>query len=365
MSELGLNNNQKDQNIYNFLWKTIKTRKFLLILLLLIMIIHDTAGVFLAQYFNRLLISGARNINIPFYLCLTYLLMYAFFQNMHYLDKSIMYKIIFNSIAKIKNNLRNNLYSYVIQHSMDYFNNSFSGSLNNKINSIVKDAGKTIELALDFISTIVLAIIAPILYSNINIYIGLSFTIISILYILALTKLRKFRKEKSKQIAESKNKYFGLINDDFTNILNIKIFSHEKIEINNVRRINNQILRNAYEFLKTVFIFAIVNFVFCFIFIFSILGISAYMLAQNKINISDFMFVAIITSIFRFVIENSSKKLTIFSDATARLENNLKELIKPIEIKNKPNSKNINITNGKIVFKNINFSYEKGGENAK
>ena len=83
MSELGLNNNQKDQNIYNFLWKTIKTRKFLLILLLLIMIIHDTAGVFLAQYFNRLLISGARNINIPFYFVLV---------NMQYLFTFIFIK---------------------------------------------------------------------------------------------------------------------------------------------------------------------------------------------------------------------------------------------------------------------------------
>ena len=375
MSELildkKLNNNSKNDlnsgqklNIYKFLWKTIKVRKFFLFLLLIFMIAHDVFGVFLAQYFNKSMVNGASN-NIPFHLCILYLIMYAFFQNVQYIDTSIMYKLIFNSITKIKNNLRNNIYSYVIKHSMDYFNNSFSGSLNKKINSIVEDSGKLVELIVDFSSTVILTIIAPILYSTFNIYIGLSFTLISIFYVLALVKLRKFSIEKVKKLTENKNKYFGLINDDFTNISNIKIFSHEKVEIRNVKKINNEILRSAYDFLKIRFVYSLINFVFCFIFIFAILATSAYILSQNKINIGDFMFIMIVASIFNFIIRNTSRKIAKFVDISGKLENNLNELMQPIEIANKKNASDLVVTGGRIVFRNVSFGYKKGGKNAR
>lgn len=333
MSELNLKNNQNKINIYKFLWKTIKTRKFTLILLLLFMIINDTVGIFVTQYFNKLLINGATNTNISFNLGIFYLIMYACFQSIPFITSSIIYKFTFNSITKIQNNLRNNIYSYVIQHSMNYFNNSFSGALSNKIISIVNDTGKITTSMLDFISIIIITIIVPILYSKINIYIGLSFIIISIFYVLSLTKLRILRKQRMMLITENRNKFFGLINDNFANIRNIKMFSREKKENKNVKILNIEFMRNAYSFLKVVLISSIVNFIFSFVFIFSILGISAYMLAQNKINIGDFMF--IITSIFKFIINSFTKKTSKFAEMIGKLENNLNSIARPIEIQNK------------------------------
>lgn len=80
---------------------------------------------------------------------------------------------------------------------MIYFNNSFSGALNSKINSAVDNVENILDHIAQFFSLTAILIITPLLYAEINIYIGLSFIAISILYLISLTKFRKKVKEAS------------------------------------------------------------------------------------------------------------------------------------------------------------------------
>ncbi|MDD2839592.1 MAG: ABC transporter ATP-binding protein [Rickettsiales bacterium] len=345
--------------ICKFLWKFAKNRKLDCFVWLFVEIANDMVGIFVAQYFNKKMISyfGIENPVLKTGLFLVFL--YIFFNNINNLFKPFKLKTKFKFVDYIQKSVRNSLFSYTIQHSMDYFNNSFSGSLNNKIRSAVASTGEIFNSLKEILCIVSIFILVPIFYAQINIYIGISFFIIGILYIFLLSKIQKKIVDNQNEKSESVSKFFGLINDDFTNISNIKIFSNQLIERRNIKKQNVEIMRKEYKLTKTQISFQLINFICNFLMFFSVLGIAGYLLALRQISIADFTYIVIVTSISRFVLINGVKSLMRIYGAVGDLQNALETIYKPIGIKNKEKSKKLVTNEGKIVFKNVRFGYEK------
>ena len=242
---------------------------------------------------------------------------------------------------------------------MDYFNNSFAGSLNNKINVAVRSVGSILYNLKEIVCNIIILLCIPLFYAKINVYIGLAFFFGFIIYLFALINIRKKFVDNEKELSEMVSKYFGLINDDFLNISNIKIFSNQIFERRNVKRQNIEIMRKEYKLTKIQILFHSINFLCNFLLFFSTLGIAGYLLANSQILIADFTYIVIITSISRWLIIGGLKALTIVYSSIGDLQNALDTIYKPISIKNKNNSKKLISSEGKIVFKNVRFDYEK------
>lgn len=147
------------------------------------------------------------------------------------------------------------------------------------------------------------------IYAN-KLYLGVTFTIIALLYLYFLRKLRKEVANKSKNLAEKSN-YFALINDDLTNIINIKNFSRNFNKINKIKRQNIDILRKDFEFKKTSAKFLLARFVLAFT-PYSVIFVIAGIL------LCDFLYITIITAILNYVIKNFSEKLMRFSNQKKR-----------------------------------------------
>lgn len=344
---------------YDFLWKSTKGKRAVLGFFILTDLLNDVLGIFVAQYFNRKMVNYLSTNNAVFAVGLELIILYAVLDKSAYLIKSVRERLKINSLFKIIYNIRNKLFKHMVQHSMAYFNDSFSGALNNKIISAAKNSGLIIETTCKLIGNMSVILLTPILYTQINIYLGVAFTIIALLYLYFLRKLRKEVANKSKNLAEEKSNYFALINDDLTNIINIKSFSRNFKEINKIKRQNVDILRKDFEFKKTSAKFLLARFVLAFTLYSVIFVIAGILLYQRKIMIGDFLYVTIITAILNYVIKNFSEKLMRISIAKGALENNLEAILQPIEITDKKNAKKLIISNGRIIFKNINFNYKR------
>jgi ATP-binding cassette, subfamily B, bacterial len=350
---------EKEGSTFSFMCRLSKNRKFSCFVWLFFEISNDIVGIFVAQYFNKKMISyfEIENPSVRFGLFIVFL--YIFFNNISNIFKLFKLKTGFKFVDYIKKTTRNTLFSYIIQHSINYFNNSFSGSLNSKINIAVYSVEKIFIGLKKIICAGCIFILVPIFYAKINIYISLCFFIFAVLYIFSLSKIQKKFIGIKKENSESVSKFFGLINDDFTNISNIKIFSNQIIERRNIKRQNVEIMRNEYKLTKVIIVFNFINFICNFLLFFSVLGIAGYLLALRQISIADFTYIVIITSISRFVIINCVKSLMDMYGAVGDLQNALETIYKPIDIKNKEKSKKLVVDEGKIVFKNVRFGYEK------
>ncbi len=357
MNILKKRKSDKEKSLVNeLIFKFINRRKLIFIFLVIFVLFAEIVGTFMAQHFNKQIYGNAFLKNINIYSSTLIILAYVFCQNSNYLSDIIKRKLFFASVEKSKNDVRNYLFNYVIKQSTKYFNNNLSGDLNNKINTIVDNFAKLIDVLNNMIFTFFILLLTPILYANISVYLSLSFLIVSILYIIVLTKTRKSLSAKSKLLAEAESKYIGFANDDFVNISNIKIFGIEKFESNKSDNILENCEEVNFDYLSYFGKHKIVNFIMVFSLLFSVLCIAGILLVKGKIEFGTFMFCTTVVSITRYILDEISFSLMRYSKLTGMLDNSLNKLLQPIEILN-TSSKKLNIQNGKVEFKNVDFRY--------
>lgn len=345
-------------NIYKFIWDSAKGRKFFLFLFFFVMILNNLVSLFLAQYLYKNIINSIIENNLEFKNGIFYISLLCFLLTFGTFGLLLKNTFKFNSINFIQRNIRNKLFSYTIQHSVNYFNNSFSGSLSGKIRNTTLTTRFFFTYLFSILNLFIFFIALLIVYSHINIFLGLFFAFITFLYLIVVFKLRKNLISSSVQNSESKSKYFGIINDDFANIVNVKSFNREKNEINRVKRQNLDILRKTSKVLRNHAYIGISNSIFAFCFIISTMGFSVYLLVSNKIGLGNFLFISSITEIFRRFLFDGIYAVSKAFEAIGDFKNTLDTIMKPIEIKDRTNAVKISNVEGKIVFKNVNFGYK-------
>ena len=194
----------------------------------------DLFYIFLAQYCNKKIVDylGIENLNLSFALFLVFLM--CCFGNFKSLKTFTENKFIIFKLNKIANKFKEKAFNYTIRHSMNYFNNSFSGDISSKISNISKQFNIIINSLIHIINHFIIFAISLIFFAKINILIAIALLVSGTIY-LVFYKTFCFNEYVSthKVFAENKSKYFGLINDIFANIINVKAFSKTYLEKHN------------------------------------------------------------------------------------------------------------------------------------
>lgn len=345
--------------IYEFIFKFIKQKSFWFILYIIFQVIIDSVLMIMTQIFNKDLINHAQLLDVSYIYLLFYVFLYSFCQHVSHILHCIIYKIHFSSIDKIEQIVKQNLFKYVIQHSINFFNNSFSGTISNKINNISRDIADLIGLFIYIATFFANLLLIPIVYSQVNYKVTILFIFIMFIYVISIKKFQKLSIEANKQVSEEYSVYTGIINDNFTNVLNIKAFPHENYEKNRIEQQITKIEKAKFNLLKInnkIDMISLLIFSFLFFSVITSIGI---LLLNKKIDMGIFTTVTILLSISRWLVNELSRKILNFTELRGKIENNLSSIFKPIEIKDKEPNKEIKITSGKIEFKNITFGYKK------
>ena len=319
----------------------------------------DLFNVFLAQYCNKRIIDylGIESLNLSFALFLVFLL--CIFGNFKSLQHFIENRFVAFKLNKIANKLKEKTFNYTIQHSMNYFNNSFSGDISSKISDISKQFKTIVDSLAHIINNFIFFTISLVFFAKINIWIAVALLISGTIY-LVFYKTFCFNEYVSthKVFAENKSKYFGLINDIFTNIVNVKAFSKTFLEKHNSNKYIFDIKKAEKGLIKLSIKRQFFNMVSSFILFFSVISISTILLSLKKITSGDFVFVIVLLHILRFSIESVVKYSNRYYASKGIIDNSIEKLYQPIEIVDKT-EKELILTDGKIVFKNVRFGYEK------
>ena len=320
--------------------------------------ITDIFEVLIAQYCNKQIINylGIENLVLSF--ALFFVLLYCFFNNIHIIEKFIRMKFLDFKLHKITNNLKERAFNYTIQHSMSYFNNSFSGDISSKISNISKQFRTSINAISFIINNFIFFIISLIFFAKINIYIAISFLISVIIY-LSLHKIFCLDEyaERHKITAEARSKYFGLINDIFTNIINVKSFSQSHLEkINSSKQILN-IQSKEKNLMKSRVKMLFMSMFSLFLLFFCTISITAILLLYGKITSGDFVAVVILLHILQFYLKVFLRSIGDYYASKGIINNSIEKLYQPIEIIDKT-EKELILTDGMIKFNNITFGYK-------
>ena len=342
-----------------FLWLFLKKYKFTFIAYAIIsVIVIDLAFMFLQPYLLNVFFDKITNntINIVnglfLILCISFSDTWLFFE-------TISNTLKFNSITKTIEDIRDEIFRYLIKQSANFFGSNYSGEIVSKINAITNCLESSVSAIFDTMKNLFLLFVSCIVVSIFSKILALAILVWFILYcFVCYCLIIKKSATQSKLVQENQNKITAFITDDFVNIQNIKAFSTQKMEENKLIKLLVKKFRKIYLEIKyqriSDILFFILNFsIYAFVIIFAILQ-----LKNGSMVLGSFVFLLDLLRKITFASGNIRWCISAFKDAIV-MTDSLDLITADIEIKDKEDAKDLELTGGRISFKNITFGYRK------
>ena len=344
--------------IIPFLWQFVKNYKFSFIGSLVIVLFVDLMELIGGNTVLKNFIYDITNNRLNFDNALLMILLYVFLNSFNIIFFSIKRKLSFGYQFKLKESIRNYAFQYLLKQSNRFFTNNFVGTINSKMNDIANNIGNFLDNAIDIISNMNCFIVCLVIFANKNINFSLFLLVWTMSYFYIYIKFSK-RIEKQTEVAtDIESKCSGKIIDCFTNILNIKNFSSERREKYNVKKHTKTILKERYKICHIKSLLDLVDFIGKFSFSAVIAIVSLKMYFDKTLTLGELTFnLSVSTSLFWWL-KWALRMLSENIENYGKIKQAVDTLIVEQEIKDKEDAKILNISDGKIVFKNINFSYQ-------
>lgn len=266
-------------------------------------------------------------------------------------------------IPRFEAQVRMSVFDYVSKHSYQFFSNQMAGSLANKVNDLPR-ALESIRMIISWngISALSAIILSLIILLTINVWFAvllLSWVIIqfSISFYFA-RNINRYSEEN----AEDKSELSGKIVDTLGNIGAVKLFARGNDELTYLKQSQCQEAKSNKKLIIYMNIFRL----FLDIPVSIMLVLMVYLLIsfwqRDLISTGDLVF--IFSSFFSIM-----NQMWYLSHAMADLfrevgiaRQALSLIITPTEINDVSDAKPLQVTDGRIVFDNVNFHYEKGNK---
>ena len=345
--------------ILPFLWLFLKKYKYkFFVYIFLSIFVIDASFMFLQPYLMKIFFDKIQDHTITITNGLI-LIVGISISDFYLFIKIIVDRLEFCTITRTIEDIRTEVFRYLLKQSMNFFNTNYSGEIVSKIESITDSLKYFVSATSEMLKNLFLLFCLSFTMFLFNKWLGFLLLIWFILYCFVcyyyvLIKLSN----QSKLIQDNQNKIVAFVTDDFMNIKNIKAFSNEKYENNILIKMLVKKFRKMY--LETKYR-QIVDFLFFLLNFLVISIIMVFGIIQFKYNLITFgSFVFLLDVLRRFVMFSGGIRYCIsdFKDVIV-MQDSLNLITTDIEIEDKENAKELEITGGKIVFKNVNFGYNK------
>ncbi len=349
-----------NKQIFNFIWPVIKPYKVWLFCIVIAPIFSGFYQV-IFNYSTKLLIETVQTHKyITFDLGFKPCSFLIFGLSLLYIVWRIAGFARIKTRPFISRDMMMKIYRHILSHDYQYFVNLNSGSITSKAKGIIDGwwgLWGFAEYRILFPSFGIVISTSSLLLINFRLFlVVLLYTVIIIPLTYFLYGIVGRLNEIDKQ---NFHKIIGLIGDRITNIFNVLCFAKKQHEINNLENFYNTYsvisCKNAYKqnFINNIIIVGI----YC-IFSFLIFITLIFLYNKNLVAVSDIAFTMMTTyntfDNIWFLIHNMEDFVKTLSDFKASFS----IILDPIEKQDNPNAVDIKITEGEIVFKNVNAGYD-------
>ena len=247
---------------------------------------------------------------------------------------------------------------YLLNQSYSFFQTEFSGRIATKVMQTALAVRDTVMKLLDVILFVIIYLVtAFILVASADLRLCIPLIFWLIFYIQIQRHFVPKMKKVSRVQADARSLMTGRIVDSYTNIVTLKLFSHNSRESEYVRDGMNEFLETVYPMMRLVTKLNIALWTLNMVLIFSTAGLGIYLWLDDLITPGA---IAIVMSLS---IRLSGMSHWILWEISGLFENigvvqdGINTLSVPNIVKDRPNAKNIEVEAGDIEFRNLHFSY--------
>ena len=346
-----------DKALKQFFVDFFKKFKFEISSFYSLVVFADFIYLFGSSYLLKIITNNVKDRN--FQLITILCLLYCFSNNINYLTRIVHKKIEYLTRKKLDKYYILQYFGKTLKHEEEFFTNNLTGQLTTKLFNIQKKIEHIFAYGSDVVSNLLSFFIGIGFLYFTNHLLSIFSLIWFVIYCIIMIFLIKWKFKIGNRNAEQKSKSLGIINDCFVNIVNIKIFSSEKSESRKVKKCSLDILRSENELIFCSNIKNIIKYFMMGIFVFVSLSIVFISYINNKTSLGTIAFVSQFSLTIIFWVNYGIKQFFEIIDNISSINNSLKTLTTDIKIKNKLGAKKLVLNEGKIIFKNLRFSYDK------
>lgn len=258
-------------------------------------------------------------------------------------------------------NIRMKMFEYVNMHSHSFFANNFAGTMANKINDMPRSAQAILEL---FMTLLIPVVTTAVIVVGMFIYLHPIFGFIIASWLTVHIGICAFTANKMQMYsnihAESRSRLIGRIVDSFTNNMNVRIFSRRNYEYEFAKRFQTDEIVKHKAALWYVEKVKIILGAVCFLFIGVFLTwFQIYCYKNEIITLGDFVYTFQASFQVTILAWWLGLELPRFFREIGVCKQALSLINVPIQIIDKPDSKKLTVTKGKIEFRDVTFRYER------
>ncbi|HHI5021445.1 TPA: ABC transporter ATP-binding protein [Vibrio parahaemolyticus] len=250
---------------------------------------------------------------------------------------------------------------YLLNQSLNFYQDDFAGRVATKVMQTSLAVRETVMKSMDvFVYVTVYFTSMVMMLAAADWRLMIPMIVWLLVYIAIQIYFVPKLKDVASEQADARSTMTGRIVDSYTNIQTVKLFSHSQRETQYAEQGMKGFLNTVYRQMRLVTGFDVAVEISNYILVFSVAALSIYLWLDSAISVGA---IAIAVSL---ALRVNGMSMWIMWEVGALFENmgtvvdGMKTLSKPIDIQDKPNAKDLVVSQGGIQFDNVSFHY---GEN--
>ncbi|HCM1068851.1 ABC transporter ATP-binding protein [Vibrio parahaemolyticus] len=250
---------------------------------------------------------------------------------------------------------------YLLNQSLNFYQDDFAGRVATKVMQTSLAVRETVMKSMDvFVYVTVYFTSMVVMLAAADWRLMIPMIVWLLVYIAIQIYFVPKLKDVASEQADARSTMTGRIVDSYTNIQTVKLFSHSQRETQYAEQGMKGFLNTVYRQMRLVTGFDVAVEISNYILVFSVVALSIYLWLDSAISVGA---IAIAVSL---ALRVNGMSMWIMWEVGALFENmgtvvdGMKTLSKPIDIQDKPNAKDLVVSQGGIQFDNVSFHY---GEN--
>ncbi|EHR7163710.1 ABC transporter ATP-binding protein [Vibrio parahaemolyticus] len=250
---------------------------------------------------------------------------------------------------------------YLLNQSLNFYQDDFAGRVATKVMQTSLAVRETVMKSMDvFVYVTVYFTSMVVMLAAADWRLMIPMIVWLLVYIAIQIYFVPKLKDVASEQADARSTMTGRIVDSYTNIQTVKLFSHSQRETQYAEQGMKGFLNTVYRQMRLVTGFDVAVEISNYILVFSVAALSIYLWLDSAISVGA---IAIAVSL---ALRVNGMSMWIMWEVGALFENmgtvvdGMKTLSKPIDIQDKPNAKDLVVSQGGIQFNNVSFHY---GEN--
>ena len=247
----------------------------------------------------------------------------------------------------------------MLGQSMQFYQDEFSGRVSAKVMQTALAVRDTVMTVTDmFMYVAVYFITTGVILFNLDSLLLIPFIAWFVLVWLAMWYFIPKLKQTAIVQADARALMTGRITDAYANIMTVKLFSHSRRELSYAKNAMGQFLGTVHAQMRWVSYLEVSTHLISVILVSSTAGISLYLWQQGAIGVGAIAAATAMALRLNGLTQWIMWQTASLFESIGTVQDGMRTLSAPQTIVDKPNAPALTVTDGRIVFDHVDFSYE-------